>query len=423
MPERGESDSPRVAAGRDRQLSSLARLAIVLGVPFGSVFLRMPLWFTLLLLLGLAGFLFVGPHLPRKSRPDPKQDWTRLMAGFVKLQSAYCALQKSPANADAREQFSVFEEKCLSLLSSRADSDWGTDSEYAPKIRDEIAVMSAEVRAKDADPGSTPGPGTEPPAETGKPVLRPERKVAAVQRGNPAPSPRPDVPTSEELLALISADERAAACLSGPMSTARPDATTPADEQDLTLASGEAAPRRNSPAAHAKPAVAGLAGKRLTPCIWLPGGVEAAAEFYLSVFKNSQVTWMSRYPERTGEVMSATVCLDGLELMLLDAGPATELPEASSLLLRCADQAEVDYYWQRLLSGGGEEGMCGWLTDRFGVSWKVIPDALLELLNDPDPQRAARAAEAMLKMKKIDIAALHEAVAILPHTTTSALLT
>jgi len=173
----------------------------------------------------------------------------------------------------------------------------------------------------------------------------------------------------------------------------------------------------------------GPAGKRLTPYVWLPGGVEDAAAFYLSVFKNSLATGMSRYPEGAGDVMSATVCLDGQELMLLNGGPAYKLPAASSMLVRCADQTEVDYYWQRLASGGGEESMCGRLKDRFGVSWQVIPDALLELLNDPNPQRAARATEAMLKMKKIDIAILREAVgrpeavALQPHTTAPALLT
>jgi len=86
-----------------------------------------------------------------------------------------------------------------------------------------------------------------------------------------------------------------------------------------------------------------------------------------------------------------------------------KLNEAFSLLVHCADQAEVDYYWERLLADGGEQGMCGWLKDRFGISWQVVPDALMELLGDPDPQRAARATKAMLKMRKIDIAVLREA--------------
>jgi len=155
------------------------------------------------------------------------------------------------------------------------------------------------------------------------------------------------------------------------------------------------------------------AGQRLTPYLWFASGAEDAAAFYVSVFKNSRIVGISRYPENPhappGSVMTATVCLDGQELILLNGGPVFKLNEAFSLLVRCADQAEVDYYWERLLAGGGEESMCGWLKDRFGVSWQVVPDALMELLGDPDPQRAARATEAMLKMRKIDIAALRRA--------------
>ena len=155
------------------------------------------------------------------------------------------------------------------------------------------------------------------------------------------------------------------------------------------------------------------AGKRLTPNLWFASGAEDAAAFYVSVFKNSRIVGISRYPEnphaQAGSVMTATVCLDGQELVLLNGGPVFKLTEAFSLLVRCADQAEVDYYWERLLAGGGEESMCGWLKDRFGISWQVVPDALMELLGDPDPQRAARATAAMLKMRKMDIAALRRA--------------
>jgi predicted 3-demethylubiquinone-9 3-methyltransferase (glyoxalase superfamily) len=218
-----------------------------------------------------------------------------------------------------------------------------------------------------------------------------------------------------------------------PLLSAKPEVTTPGEKQNLSTASEDAAARPGSPAATAMLDVASRAGKRLTPYVWLPGGVEAAAAFYVSIFKNSLVAGMNRYPEGAyapaGSVMNATVCLDGQELILLNGGPVYKLPETFSLLVRCVDQAEVDYYWQRLLSGGGEESMCGWLKDRFGVSWQVIPDSLLELINDPDPQRAARATEAMLKMKKIDIATLRkavvqpEAVTLPAHTATPALLT
>ena len=155
------------------------------------------------------------------------------------------------------------------------------------------------------------------------------------------------------------------------------------------------------------------AGNRLTPYLWFASGAEDAAAFYVSIFKNSRIVGISRYPENphapAGSVVTATVYLDGMELIFLNGGPVFKLTEAFSLLVRCADQAEVDYYWERLLAGGGEESMCGWLKDRFGVSWQVVPDALMELLGDPDPQRAARATAAMLKMRKIDIAALRQA--------------
>ncbi|MEI7902713.1 MAG: VOC family protein [bacterium] len=154
-------------------------------------------------------------------------------------------------------------------------------------------------------------------------------------------------------------------------------------------------------------------GKRLTPYLWFASGAEDAAAFYASIFKNSRIVGISRYPENphatAGSVMTATVCLDGQELILLNGGPVFKLNEAFSLAVRCVDQAEVDYYWERLLAGGGEESMCEWLKDRFGVSWQVVPDALMELLGDPDPQRAARATAAMLKVRKIDIAALRRA--------------
>jgi predicted 3-demethylubiquinone-9 3-methyltransferase (glyoxalase superfamily) len=396
------SDSPRVSAGRDRQLSGLARLAVVVGLPFLSMFVGVPLWCSLLLLLGLAVLVFVAPHLSRRSQPDPKQAWMRLMAGFVRLQSAYCDLQQSPANAVAREHFSVLEERCLSLLGSRADSDWGQDSQYAAKIRDEINAMSAQVSAQDGNPASKPGLGIDSPAAR-KQVPAPARKDAATRPDSPAPAAIPDIATSERLLDLILANESTVVRSCSPISSERPDTPDPVRKQD----------------------VVSLAGKRLTPYVWLPGDVEDAAAFYVSIFKNSLVASTSRYPEAahapTGGVRSATVCLDGQELILLNGGPAYKLPEAFSLLVRCVDQAEVDYYWQRLLSGGGEESMCGWLKDRFGVTWQVVPDALLELLNDPNPQRAARTTEAMLKMKKIDIAALREAVDLSPRATAPAL--
>lgn len=298
MPDREKSDSPRVPAGRDSQLSSLARLAIVVGVPFASAFLGVPLWLTVLLLLGLAGLLFVGPHLSRKSPSDPKRAWMRLMASFIKLQSTYCDLKESPANAATLKQFSMFEERCLSLLSSRADSEWGSDSEYAPKIRKEIAAMSAEVRTLSAKaagpemvglileskdvalhPDASPSPSAEPgaptptekrdpapagavrvlqpcsPALSVKPEVSipvekqspsPLREGTAVQPAGPMLQANLDVPTSEGLLGLILASEGTAPRLDCPMAPARPDAPTPTEEESLTFAGVGAAVQPDS---------------------------------------------------------------------------------------------------------------------------------------------------------------------------------
>lgn len=298
MPDREKSDSPRVPAGPDRQLSSLARLAIVVGIPFATAFLRVPLWLTVLLLFGLAGVLFVGPHLSRKSPSDPKQAWMRLMASFIKLQSTYCDLKESPANAAILKQFSVFEERCLSLLSSRADSDWGPDSQYAPKIRKEIAAMSAEVRAlsaraagpemvglileskdaalhHDASPSPSVEPGAPTPTEkrdlapagavtalqpsspalsakietsipAEKQSLNPLREGTAVQPAGPILQAKLDVPTSEALLGLILASEGTALHSGSPMSSARPDAPAPTEEEGLMLAGVGAAVQPDS---------------------------------------------------------------------------------------------------------------------------------------------------------------------------------
>jgi predicted 3-demethylubiquinone-9 3-methyltransferase (glyoxalase superfamily) len=152
---------------------------------------------------------------------------------------------------------------------------------------------------------------------------------------------------------------------------------------------------------------------RVTPYLWFDNQAEEAANFYVAIFRNSRVESISRYPENphapAGSVMTATVSLDGQQLILLNGGPVFKPTEAFSLLVRCADQAEVDYYWERLLAEGSQESMCGWLKDRFGVSWQVIPDELMQLLGDPDPKRAARATAAMLKMRKIDLATLRAA--------------
>lgn len=155
--------------------------------------------------------------------------------------------------------------------------------------------------------------------------------------------------------------------------------------------------------------------QKITPFLWFDDNAEEAMEFYTSIFKDSRIMDVSRYgegaPLPAGTVMTATFHLAGQEFMALNAGPMFKFTEAISFFVKCADQAEVDYYWNHLLAGGGTPQPCGWLKDRFGLSWQVIPDALGRLLGDPDPGRAGRAMQAMLQMTKIDVAALEAAAA------------
>jgi predicted 3-demethylubiquinone-9 3-methyltransferase (glyoxalase superfamily) len=152
--------------------------------------------------------------------------------------------------------------------------------------------------------------------------------------------------------------------------------------------------------------------QRITPSLWFDTEAEEAADFYVSVFKNSQVLNVSRYgeagPRPAGTVMTVDFELDGQQFIALNGGPEFPFTEAVSLQVNCETQEEVDRYWS-VLSEGGEEGPCGWLKDRYGLSWQIIPVALVELLNDPDAAKAQRAMAAMLQMKKIDIAALQAA--------------
>jgi predicted 3-demethylubiquinone-9 3-methyltransferase (glyoxalase superfamily) len=151
---------------------------------------------------------------------------------------------------------------------------------------------------------------------------------------------------------------------------------------------------------------------KITPFLWFDNNAEEAIEFYTSIFKNSRILDVSRYPEGApapaGTVMTATVELEGQTLMLLNGGPHFKLTEAFSLMVSCETQEEVDELWEKL-SAGGEESQCGWLKDKFGLSWQITPTALMELMGDPDPVKSRRVMEAMLKMKKIDIAAIQRA--------------
>jgi predicted 3-demethylubiquinone-9 3-methyltransferase (glyoxalase superfamily) len=152
--------------------------------------------------------------------------------------------------------------------------------------------------------------------------------------------------------------------------------------------------------------------QRITTNLWFDTEAEEAAEFYTSIFENSRVVSVAHYtegaPRPAGEVMVVEWELDGQRFVGINGGPQFKFDEAISLQVNCEDQDEVDYYWERL-GAGGEEGPCGWLKDRYGLSWQVTPAGMSELFSGSDPERARRAMEAMLKMKKLDIAELRRA--------------
>jgi predicted 3-demethylubiquinone-9 3-methyltransferase (glyoxalase superfamily) len=151
---------------------------------------------------------------------------------------------------------------------------------------------------------------------------------------------------------------------------------------------------------------------KIKPFLWFDDQAEEAMNFYTSIFKNSKVGTVSRYPEGApgpaGKVMSATFQLEGQEFMALNGGPLFKFTEAISFFVNCETQEEVDELWAKL-SAGGKESQCGWLKDKFGLSWQIIPSSLGKMLGDKDREKAKRVMQAMLKMKKIDIAALQRA--------------
>jgi len=156
-----------------------------------------------------------------------------------------------------------------------------------------------------------------------------------------------------------------------------------------------------------------MAGQKITPFLWFDKQAEEAAQFYVSIFKNSKILHVSRYgdagPGPKGSVMVVNFQLAGQEFTALNGGPLFKFSEAFSFVVNCENQQEVDEYWSKLTSGGGQESQCGWLKDKFGFSWQIVPTALGKLMSDTDPQKANRVMEALLKMKKIDIATLEAA--------------
>ena len=152
--------------------------------------------------------------------------------------------------------------------------------------------------------------------------------------------------------------------------------------------------------------------QKVSPFLWFDSQAEEAAKFYVSIFRNSKIGRIARYgdggPGPKGSVMTVAFELDGQEFTALNGGPEFEFTPAVSLYVHCKDQEEVDRYWDALMDGGKSQS-CGWLSDRFGVTWQIVPDRLGELLGDQDPERANRAMQAMLKMDKIEIKALEDA--------------
>lgn len=149
--------------------------------------------------------------------------------------------------------------------------------------------------------------------------------------------------------------------------------------------------------------------KKITPFLWFDTQAEEAMNFYTSIFKNSKVLGVSRGPD--GKAMSVNFEIEGQEIIGFNAGPEFKFNESISFFVDCKDQAEVDELWNKLTANGGEESQCGWLKDKFGLSWQIVPAALSQYLSDPDPAKAQRVMQAMLKMRKIVIADLEQAYA------------
>src|SRR5262249_20779539 len=158
-------------------------------------------------------------------------------------------------------------------------------------------------------------------------------------------------------------------------------------------------------------------GQKISVCLWFDGQAEEAARFYASIFKNSKIGAITRYDEEAarasgqprGSVMTVSFELDGEEFLGLNGGPEFKFTEAMSLIVKCETQAEVDHFWEKLTADGGQEVQCGWLKDRFGVAWQIVPTVLMEMIQDRDPEKSGRVMKAMLTMKKLDVAALKRA--------------
>jgi predicted 3-demethylubiquinone-9 3-methyltransferase (glyoxalase superfamily) len=160
--------------------------------------------------------------------------------------------------------------------------------------------------------------------------------------------------------------------------------------------------------------------QRITPFFWFDTEAEEAAKFYTSIFKNSQITTVTRYSEagrevhgkQPGTALTVGFLLDGQHFTALNGGPQFKFGEAVSFVVHCETQEEVDYYWEKLGAGGDSKAQqCGWLKDKFGLSWQIVPDAMIKMLTDPDKAKSGRVMQALMQMKKLDLAALERAYA------------
>ncbi len=153
--------------------------------------------------------------------------------------------------------------------------------------------------------------------------------------------------------------------------------------------------------------------QKITPFLWYDDKAEEAAKFYCSIFKDSKVLSINRYgdagPGPKGSVMVAEFQIEGQKFVALNGGPHFKFTEAISFVINCETQEEVDYFWEKLTADGGAESQCGWLRDKYGLSWQVVPTVLIELMKDKDPEKSQRVMKAMLQMKKIDIPTLKRA--------------
>ena len=158
--------------------------------------------------------------------------------------------------------------------------------------------------------------------------------------------------------------------------------------------------------------------RHIRPCLWFDNQAEEAANYYVSIFENSKITQVARYSDvgqeihkrPAGSVMTVTFELDGHKFIALNGGPLFKFSEAISLAVGCDTQSEIDYFWEKLSAGGDPKAQqCGWLKDKYGLSWQIVPTRLMELLGDPDREKSQRVMQAMLQMKKIDVARLEQA--------------